>query len=197
MRSLGIRGYRFSLAWPRILPEGRDTVNQKGLDFYRRLVDGLHARGIAPMATLFHWDLPQALQDRRGWENRDCAQWFADYASVAFRALGDAVPTWLTINEPKTIVAVGYLYGAMAPGKRDRVAAALATHHLALGHGLAVQAFRAGGGAGRIGPALNLAPAYPANPANPADDGARRAAVLADGNENRAYLDPIFKRTYP
>ena len=194
MKSLGIRSYRFSIAWPRIMPEGRGTVNQKGVDFYRRLVDGLHARGIAPLATLFHWDLPQALQDQGGWENRDCAQWFADYASAVFRALGDGVPTWLTINEPKTIVESGYLSGGMAPGKRDLVAAGLAAHHLALGHGLAVQALRARGGPGRIGSALNLAPAYPADPN---DEGAKKAAVLADGRENRFYLDPILKGSYP
>jgi beta-glucosidase len=193
MKSLGVASYRFSLAWPRILPEGTGTPNQKGLDFYKRLVDGLHARGIVPMATLFHWDLPQALQDKGGWENRDCAKWFADYASVVFGALGDAVPTWLTINEPKTIVQVGYLYGAMAPGKRDPVAAALAQHHLALGHGLAVQAYRAASRPGRIGPALNLAPAY----ATSNSQGARSAAVRADGEENRAYLDPILLGRYP
>jgi beta-glucosidase len=194
MKSLGIHSYRFSIAWPRIMPQGRGAVNQKGMDFYKRLVDGLHARGIAPLATLFHWDLPQALQDQGGWENRDCAQWFADYAAAVFQALGDGVPTWLTINEPKTIVQNGYLYGGMAPGKRDPVAAAVAAHHLALGHGRAVQALRANGGAGRIGPALNLAPAYPAKPD---DEGAKKAAVLADGNENRVYLDPIFKGSYP
>src|SRR3989440_4916143 len=93
MKSLGLRGYRFSVAWPRVVPDGVGTPNQKGLDFYRRLVDGLHQRGITPMATLFHWDLPQALQDRGGWENRDCAKWFADYAEVVFRALGEGVPT--------------------------------------------------------------------------------------------------------
>ena len=194
MKSLGIGSYRFSVAWPRILPDGRGTVNQKGLDFYKRLVDGLHARGIAPMATLFHWDLPQPLQDLGGWENRDCAQWFADYATTVFRGLGAAVPTWLTVNEPKTIVQVGYRYGTMAPGKRDEVAAGLAAHHLALGHGLAVQAFRANGAGGRIGPALNLAPAYPAKPD---DDAAKRQAQVADGVENRFYLDPVFKRSYP
>jgi beta-glucosidase len=193
MKSLGVASYRFSLAWPRILPDGTGTANPKGLDFYKRLVDGLHRRGIVPMATLFHWDLPQALQDRGGWENRDCAKWFADYAGVAFQALGDAVPTWLTINEPKTIVQSGYTYGGMAPGKRDPVAAAVAQHHLALAHGLAVQAYRAAGKPGRIGPALNLTPTYVAD----TSVAARTAAVLADGIENRAYLDPLFLGSYP
>jgi beta-glucosidase len=191
MRDLGIRSYRFSLSWSRILPTGRGAVNPQGLDFYKRLVDGLHARDIAPVATLFHWDLPQPLQDEGGWENRDCASWFADYAEVAFRELGASVPTWLTINEPKTIVQVGYTYGAMAPGKRDRNAAAVAAHHLALAHGQAVAAFRAAGTGGRIGPALNLAPAYPAY------DGADARAALADGYENRLYLDPILRGSYP
>jgi beta-glucosidase len=191
MHGLGLRSYRFSLSWSRILPSGRGPVNQKGLDFYKQLIDGLHQRGIQPLATLFHWDLPQALQDQGGWENRDCARWFADYAGVVFGALGADVPTWLTINEPKTIVQVGYTYGSMAPGKRDEVAAAVVTHHLALAHGLAVQAYRASGRSGRIGPALNLAPAYPAEP------GAESAATLADGWENRLYLDPILKGSYP
>jgi beta-glucosidase len=191
MRGLGVRSYRFSLSWSRILPSGRGAVNQKGLDYYKRLVDGLHQRSIQPMATLFHWDLPQVLQDQGGWENRDCARWFADYAEVVFGALGADVPTWLTINEPKTIVQVGYTYGAMAPGKRDEVAAAVATHHLGLAHGLAVQAYRASGGSGRIGPALNLAPAYAA------ESGADSAATLADGWENRLYLDPVLKGSYP
>ncbi|HEY7225809.1 MAG TPA: GH1 family beta-glucosidase [Micromonosporaceae bacterium] len=191
MRDLGIRSYRFSIAWPRIMPTGRGDVNSKGLDFYKRLVEGLHERGIAPMATLFHWDLPQPLQDEGGWENRDCASWFADYAEVMFRELGAQVPTWLTINEPKTIVQVGYTYGSMAPGKRDAAAAAVAAHHLALAHGRAVQAFRAAGVGGRIGPALNLAPAYPAQ------TGADAQVELADGVQNRLYLDPIFRGAYP
>jgi beta-glucosidase len=193
MKQLGLQSYRFSIAWPRVLPTGRGQVNQKGLDFYKRIVDGLHQRNIAPLATVFHWDLPQPLQDRGGWENRDCARWFADYAAVVFEALGADVPTWLTINEPKTIVQVGYTYGTMAPGKQDPVAAAVAMHHLALGHGLAVQAFRAAGTTGRIGAVLNLAPAYPAT----ATDAAGHAATIADAVENRAYLDPIFKGSYP
>ncbi len=193
VKSLGLGSYRFSLSWSRILPTGTGTVNQKGLDFYKRLIEGLHERGIAPMATLFHWDLPQALQDRGGWENRDCAHWFADYAQVLYRALGDVVPTWLTLNEPKTVVQVGYQYGVHAPGRQDPRASLVVAHHLLLAHGLAVQAYRAAGGTGRIGPALNLAPTYPADDS----DAARRAALLADGVENRLYLDPILKGAYP
>ncbi|MFI7608249.1 GH1 family beta-glucosidase [Micromonospora sp. NPDC049366] len=192
MRDLGLRSYRFSISWPRIQPDGTGTPNQRGLDFYRRLVDGLHERGIAPMATLFHWDLPQALQEHGGWETRDTAYRFADYADAVFRALGDRVPTWLTINEPKTVVQNGYLTGHHAPGRQDPDAAYLVAHHLQLAHGLAVRALRAAGG-GRIGPALNLHPCYPA------DDTAEAAAAtrLYDGYENRLYLDPIFTGRYP
>jgi beta-glucosidase len=193
VKSLGLSSYRFSISWSRVLPEGTGQVNQKGLDFYKRLIDGLHKRGIAPMVTMFHWDLPQALQDRGGWENRDCAGWFADYADVLAKNLGDVVPTWLTINEPKTVVQVGYQYGTHAPGKQDPAASLVVAHHLLLAHGLAVQAYRASGAKGRIGPALNLAPAYPTED----NDAAKQAALAADGTENRLYLDPILKAAYP
>jgi beta-glucosidase len=193
MKGLGLQSYRFSISWSRVLPTGRGVVNPKGLDFYKRLVDGLGERGIAAVATLFHWDLPQALQDRGGWENRDSAGWFADYAEVMFNGLGDRVGTWLTLNEPKTVVDVGYRFGAHAPGIRDNNRAFVAAHHLLLAHGRAVQAFRASG-RGRIGPALNLAPAYPAEES---DQASTAAAELADGYENRLYLDPILKGGYP
>ncbi|MFC0504811.1 GH1 family beta-glucosidase [Micromonospora costi] len=193
MRDLGLRSYRFSIAWPRIQADGTGAPNQRGLDFYRRLIDGLHERGIAPMATLFHWDLPQALQDAGGWESRDTAHRFADYADIVFRALGDRVPVWLTINEPKTVVQNGYLSGHHAPGRQDPDAAYLVAHHLHLAHGLAVRALRATGGPGRIGPAFNLHPCYPA------DDSPEAAAAtrLYDGYENRLYLDPVFTGHYP
>ncbi|HEV8652366.1 MAG TPA: GH1 family beta-glucosidase [Actinomycetes bacterium] len=193
MKELGLQGYRFSIAWPRVLPDGAGQPNQRGIDFYRRLVDGLHRRGVRPLATLFHWDLPQALQDRGGWEAREVAQRFADYAEVMFRALGDAVPTWMTLNEPKTVVDNGYIAGIHAPGKQDRSAAYVAAHHMLLAHGLAVQALRATGSSGRIGPALNLAPVYPAED-TPA---ARQAAALRDGFENRLYLHPVLRGSYP
>jgi len=193
MKSLGLRTYRFSISWPRVQPTGRGNPNLKGLDFYQRLVDGLLERGIAPMATLFHWDLPQPLQDAGGWEARDSAGWFADYAEIVFRKLGDRVPVWLTLNEPKTVVNVGYSYGVHAPGKRDRSAALVAAHHLLLAHGRAVQAFRAVGVKQRIGPALNLAPAYPFE----GDDRDAPAVRTADGFENRLYLDPVLKGGYP
>ena len=162
LQRLGIESYRFSIAWPRVMPTGRGPVNQRGLDFYKRLLDGLQQRGIAPVVTLFHWDLPQALQDGGGWENRDCAGWFADYAAVLFDAL-DGVQTWLTINEPKIIVQQGYQLGWMAPGLHDNVAAGRAIHHLGLAHGLAVQALRASGRPGEIGPVQVLTPVYPAD----------------------------------
>ncbi|MFG2059724.1 GH1 family beta-glucosidase [Micromonospora sp. NPDC048930] len=193
MRNLGLSSYRFSISWPRIQADGSGKPNQRGLDFYRRLVDGLHERGIAPMATLFHWDLPQALQDAGGWENRDTAERFGEYAEVMFRALGDQVPVWLTINEPKTVVQNGYIWGHHAPGRQDPAAAYLVAHHLQLAHGLAVRALRASGQQGRIGPALNLHPCYPA------DDTPEAAAAtrLYDGYENRLYLDSVLKGAYP
>ncbi|WP_433649942.1 GH1 family beta-glucosidase [Micromonospora zamorensis] len=193
MRDLGLRSYRFSISWPRIQPDGTGAPNQRGLDFYRRLVDGLLERGITPMATLFHWDLPQALQDADGWESRETALRFADYADAVFEALGDRVPAWLTINEPKTVVQNGYLVGHHAPGRQDPDAAYLVAHHLQLAHGLAVSALRSTGSASRIGPALNLHPCYPA------DDSPQAAAAsrLYDGYENRLYLDSLFKGSYP
>ncbi|WP_051366748.1 GH1 family beta-glucosidase [Hamadaea tsunoensis] len=193
MKELGLGSYRFSIAWPRIMPDGRGPVNQKGLDFYRRIVDGLHERGITPMATLYHWDTPQALQDEGGWENRDTAYRFAEYAAAVTAALGDAVPTWLTLNEPKTVVQNGYLNGGHAPGFTDPAKAYVVAHHLLLAHGLAVQAMRPNLDTARIGPAPNLHPCYPA------DDSPEAAAqtLLMDGLENRLYLDPIFKGEYP
>ena len=193
MRELGLRTYRFSISWPRVQADGTGPANQRGLDFYRRLVDGLRERDIAPMATLFHWDLPQALQDAGGWESRDVAFRFADYAEAVYDALGDAVPVWLTVNEPKTVVQNGYLLGHHAPGHRDPDVAYLVAHHLQLAHGLAVRALRATGSTARIGPALNLHPCYPAD----GSDAARAAATLLDGYENRLYLDSVLRGRYP
>ncbi|MBF9131629.1 beta-glucosidase [Plantactinospora sp. S1510] len=193
MKDLGLGSYRFSISWPRIQADGTGAPNQRGLDFYRRLVDGLNERGIAPMATLFHWDLPQSLQDIGGWESRDVAYRFADYAEAVFEALGDRVPVWLTINEPKTVVQNGYLQGHHAPGLQDPGAAYLVAHHLQLAHGLAVRALRATDSTSRIGPALNLHPCYPADDA----PGVTEATRLYDGYENRLYLDSIFKGAYP
>ncbi|WP_085066509.1 GH1 family beta-glucosidase [Catenuloplanes japonicus] len=193
IQDLGLRSYRFSISWPRVQPDGRGAINQRGLDFYRRLVDGLLERGISPMATLFHWDTPQTLQDGGGWASRDTAYRFADYASAVFDALGESVPVWLTVNEPKTVVQNGYIIGHHAPGIRDEPVAYLVAHHLALAHGLGVQALRATGSASRIGGALNLHPCYAADD-NPLTLDAVR---LYDGYENRLYLDPMFKGHYP
>jgi beta-glucosidase len=193
MKELGVTSYRFSIAWPRIQPTRGATPNAEGLAFYSQLVDGLLSRGIAPVATLYHWDLPQYLEDAGGWESRDSAGWFADYAKVVFDALGDRVSSWVTINEAKIIVQGGYQQGFMAPGKRDQTASGQVLHHLNLAHGRAVQAFRASSAKGTVGPCLQLAPCYPA------DDSAaaKTATTLADLTENRLYLDPLLTGAYP
>ncbi len=191
MASLGLRGYRFSIAWPRVQPEGAGRPDQRGLDFYRRLADGLRERGVHPMATLFHWDLPQALQDAGGWENRDTAERFADYAEIMFDALD--IRDWLTINEPKTVVECGYRWGIHAPGVQDDGRAFVALHHLLLAHGRASRVLHDRHPGRRIGPALNLHPTYAA------DDAPETAKAVwhQDGLENRLYLDPIFTGSYP
>lgn len=191
MADLGVGAYRFSVSWSRIIPTGSGTVNQAGVDHYRAVVDALVARGIRPAITLFHWDLPQALQDTGGWTNRDTTARFAEYARVLFDALGDVEADWFTINEPKTHAFVGHWYGVHAPGLTDPDAAAAAVHHQLLAHGLAVQQFRASGAKGRIGIALNLLPAYPTDP--DATGGADRV----DASENRLFLDPVLLGSYP
>src|SRR5690349_17959494 len=146
MAELGLGAYRFSISWPRVQPDGRGPVNAAGLDFYERLVDELVAHGIVPIVTLFHWDLPQALEDGGGWQQRDTAARFADYATVVHDRLGDRVPLWNTINEPRTHAFIGHSLGIHAPGVRDVGRACSAVHHQLLGHGLAAQAIRAGAG---------------------------------------------------
>lgn len=192
MAALGLNAYRFSVAWARVLPEGRGRVNPQGLGFYERLVDALLARGIRPMATLFHWDLPAALDDRGGWLNPDSAAWFAEYARVVFRALGDRVPLWATLNEPWVVTDGGYLHGALAPGHRNLFEAPRAAHHLLLAHAAAVDAHRAEG-KGRIGIVLNIEPKHPASRA-PEDVAAARRA---DAYMNRQFLEPLVGRPYP
>jgi beta-glucosidase len=139
MRSLGMQAYRFSISWSRILPAGKGAVNPAGLDFYERLVDALLAHGIAPIVTLFHWDLPAALDDLGGWLNPDVARWFADYADVVFRRLDDRVTRWATLNEPWVVSDGGYLHGALAPGHRNLYEAPIASHHMMRAHGAAVR----------------------------------------------------------
>lgn len=195
MKELGFQTYRFSIAWPRILPTGEGQVNQKGLDFYKRLTDGLLKRGIVPNATLYHWDLPQALEDKGGWASRDTASRFAEYAGIMFKALADQIPMWATINEPWVTANVGYAWGSHAPGRRDAVASRKAIHYQLLAHGLAVQNFRAlNPKNSRIGIVLNTAPVYPLSASSSADADAARQE---DATRNRVYLDPIFKGSYP
>src|SRR3954447_8996620 len=173
MAELGLPAYRFSIAWPRVLPEGAGRIEQRGLDFYRRLVDELLGRGIEPWLTLYHWDLPQALQDRGGWADRDVAARFADYAGVVHDALGDGLRRWSTLNEPFCSSLLGYQAGEHAPGERNPVHASHAVHHLLLGHGLAAQVLR-DGGVDALGITLYFTPIAPAGDA-PADvDAARR-----------------------
>jgi len=192
MRELGLNAYRFSVSWSRIFPEGKGHINEKGLDFYRRLVDSLRAAGILPLITLYHWDLPAALDDRGGWLNRNIARWFADYASVMFRTLDDRQPMWATLNEPWVVTDGGYLHGPLAPGHRNWFETPIAAHNLLRAHGAAVEAYRAVG-KGRIGIVVNLEPKYPASDSK--ED--RDALVRADAYMNRQYLDPIFLGSYP
>jgi beta-glucosidase len=190
--SLNANAYRFSIAWPRLFPTGAGAREQRGFDHYDRLVDALLERGIEPVVTLYHWDLPQALEDEGGWRNRDTVERFAEYAGACFDAYGDRVKWWLTINEPWIVGLLGYLHGLHAPGYTDDVLGEVTVfHHLLLAHGRAVQEFRACGHEGNIGLAPNLAPHYPATPA---DADASRAS---DGYVNRWFLDAVFRGTYP
>ena len=197
MSELGLNSYRFSIAWGRVYPSGTGVVNKKGIDFYSRLVDALLEKGIKPNATLYHWDLPEALDDRGGWLNRDIADWFCDYATTMFDALGDRVEMWSTLNEPWVVTDGGYLAGVLAPGHSNLFEAPVATHNLLRAHGMAVQRFRTSGAAkklrGKIGIVVNLEPKYPASE-SPEDLAAVRRA---DAYMNRQYLDPVFKGEYP
>ena len=192
MKRLGLTAYRFSIAWGRVLPQGRGAVNEAGLGFYERLVDTLLEAGIEPMATLYHWDLPAALDDRGGWLNPDVADWFADYATVMYKRLDDRVKLWTTLNEPWVVADGGYLQGTLAPGHRSRFEAPIASHQLLRSHGKAVQAYRAVG-KHQVGLVVNLAPKHPATD-KPEDIAAARRA---DAYMNRQYLDPVFLGHYP
>jgi beta-glucosidase len=192
MRDLGVDSYRLSLSWSRLLPEGTGAVNRAGIDFYHRLLDELDAAGISPNVTLYHWDLPQALEDRGGWGNRDVAKWFRDYAALAFEEFGERVPHWVTLNEPIAIW-VGYGMGMFAPGHADARLGKRAMHHALLAHGEAVRAFRELGAPGsEIGIVVDIWKQHPATD-DPAD------AAFAARNEDdsfRFFLDPLLKKEY-
>ena len=195
--SLGLSSYRFSISWPRIFPDGAGRLNQAGLDHYKALLDALAERGIAGAATLFHWDLPQALQDQGGWASRDIALRFADYAAVVGEALGDRVERWITLNEPLVVTHLGYRVGVHAPGVADMVAAAAATHHLMLGHGLATAALRAAVPGAQVGITLNLTPVLVAPNANGSAELLERARRVADATHNGVFLEPLLYGRYP
>jgi beta-glucosidase len=194
MRELGLQAYRFSIAWPRIYPQGDGPLNPAGLDFYDRLVDNLLAAGITPFVTLYHWDLPQALQDRGGWANRETVEHYRRYVDTVSQRLGDRVRHWITHNEPWVVAAVGNLYGRHAPGLKDLKTAMRVGHHLLLSHGVTVPVLRTNSAAGtQVGITLNLDHIYPASE-SPTD---RAAANRADIFANRWFLDPIFCGRYP
>jgi beta-glucosidase len=193
MRELGIDAFRFSIAWPRVLPEGRGRVNQAGLDFYDRLVDELLAQGIEPFATLFHWDTPQALEDIGGWPARETAEAFVEYVDAVAERLGDRIRYWTTHNEPWVVAWIGHAWGEHAPGRTSEKDAVAAAHHLLLSHGWAVESLRRASPDARLGITLNLAQAYAASP-SPEDEA---AAWHLDGEGNRWFLDPLFRGSYP
>ncbi len=192
MRELGLQAYRFSIAWGRVLPDGAGRVNAAGLAFYDRLVDALLEAGIRPMVTLYHWNLPAALDDRGGWLSPDAADWFADYATTVFRALDDRVTLWTTLNEPWVVMDGGYFQGSLAPGHRNVYEAPVVTHNLLRAHAAAVRAYRSEG-RNEIGLVVNLEPQYPATDGEPD----RAAAARMDAYINRQYLDPALLGRYP
>ena len=193
MAGLGVNAYRFSIAWPRIQPTGNGPANPAGLDFYDRLVDAMLAKGITPAATLYHWDLPQALEDRGGWMQREIPQRFAEYTAIVAERLGDRVGMWITLNEPFVVTAFGYALGTHAPGHRLLAGAFPVAHHQLLGHGLAIEALRASGVSGKLGVTNTMAPVHPASD-DPAD---ATAANILDLFHNRTYSDPLFAGRYP
>lgn len=192
MASLGVDAYRFSFAWPRVMTEDRKP-NPKGLDFYDRLLDALQKAGISPMATLYHWDLPQWLAQRGGWVNRDTVGYFSDYAELMFKHYGDRIHHWITHNEPWCASFLSYALGEHAPGHRSQSEGIKAAHHLLLSHGQTVKGFRGMVSSGQIGITLNLTPVEAASES----EVDLKAAVRADGYQNRWFLDPIFRGRYP
>jgi len=193
MSGLGLGAYRFSISWPRVLPEGRGRSNEAGLDFYDRLVDALLEHGIEPVATLFHWDYPLALHEEGGWESPDAPHWFAEYATLVADRLGDRIESWITLNEPEVVVSHGYGSGLHAPGLRDWKRALRAGHGLLLSHGEGARAVRAAVPRARVGIALNVSPIHPSSTSAADVEAARRR----DGALIRWFADPVFGRGYP
>lgn len=194
MRELGLKAYRFSISWGRILPEGKGRVNPAGLDFYERLVDALLGAGIEPMITLYHWDLPGALQDLGGWANREIVNWYADYAQVVAQRLGDRVSLWTTFNEPQVFTFLGYVQGYHAPGMRDLWAGLRSVHHALLAHGEAVARMRSIlPEQAQLGIVLNLAPQHPASDSEEDRAAAERVHTL----NNALFVEPLVKGSYP
>lgn len=193
MTQIGLQAYRFSVAWSRVIPQGIGATNPKGLDFYNRLVDGLLAANIKPFLTLYHWDLPQALQDQGGWGNPDSVKWYADYADLMTRTLGDRVKNWITFNEPYVVSFVGNYEGRHAPGFQDDRLALRVAHHLMLSHAAGVPIIRQNSADAKVG--ITLDQTYYDPYSDSAEDQA--AAVRADGWHNRWFLDPVFKGHYP
>lgn len=192
MRQLGLQAYRFSVNWGRVFPEGTGRINEAGLGFYERLVDGLLEAGIEPMLTLYHWDLPAALDDRGGWLNSDIANWFSDYAGAMYERLDGRVTKWATLNEPWVVTHGGYLHGALAPGHKNLFETPIASRNLMLSHGAAVKRYRQVG-KHEIGLVLNLEPKFPASQS----DTDRKAAERSDTYMNRQYIDPVFGKDCP
>jgi beta-glucosidase len=194
LASLGLNSYRFSISWPRVQPGGTGPVNQKGLDYYRALLDELAAHDISAAATLYHWDLPQELQDAGGWAARDTAGRFADYATIVAEQLGDRVARWITLNEPQVAASHGYRDGVHAPGIRDDAAAVAATHHLLLAHGLAAQALRSLRPGAPVGITLD---SHPVLVDGDRTEAVERARVATEAELNGLFLEPLLHGRYP
>ena len=194
LKNLGIKVYRLSISWPRIFPDGTGTLNEAGIAFYRKVLTCLRDNGIKAAVTMYHWDLPQKLQDRGGWANREIADWFEHYAKTLYERLGDPVDTWITLNEPFCSSIIGYWLGEHAPGYHDYSMALAAVHHLLLAHGKAVQAYRASGLTAEIGITLNMNISYPIDPSNPADV---EAARRNQEHSNNLFGDPVYLGKYP
>ena len=194
MKELGVKAYRFSIAWPRLFPQGDSVREERGFDFYNRLIDALVAAGIEPMVTLYHWDLPQALEDRGGWANRQTAYAFADYAAACANAFGDRVSTWITLNEPWCVSWLSYSMGIHAPGKKDYRAAVAAAHHTSLAHGLATRSLKAVNPAFKVGLTVNMTNYINESPGDPVVD---EVIDLLDGNYNRWWVGGVQNGEYP